>query len=119
MKKLGSELYVTIDSYDIISALLNDLTVSELIEFIEEVDSQQDDWDLTNDLYEYFRQRHLEYLEKEGISEKQYRTEVADIGLYDEEDSWNDEEDEDEECWVAEDNSKDTDDDEDVDVFTT
>jgi len=99
---------------DITEALMNDLTVEELQDFILDILDKTGDNDLNNALYEELKIKHGEYLEFMGIDETKYREEFADPTFYPDVDEDN----EDDEHWTT-DNKVDNELEEDVDIFTT
>jgi hypothetical protein len=102
---------------DITEALMNDLTVDELQDFILDLLDKTSDNDLNNTLYEELKIKHSEYLEFMGIDETKYREEFADPTYYEDEDDDEVDDDEDEH-WTIND-EVDDELEEDVDVFTT
>lgn len=58
---------VSIPIDDIIDSLVynNDISFDELIEVIKQIDLSVADWGFTENLYEYFKQCHEDYLKEE------------------------------------------------------
>lgn len=58
-------LDVNLESENLIGSLIEQFTHDELIELIMQIDDAMEDWDFTNDLYEYFNDKHEEFLDED------------------------------------------------------
>lgn len=100
---------IEINGGDIIAAMIEDLGIDELVEFVEELVDTVADGDLTNELYELMRNKHEDWLEAMGVDECEYQSDYAGPGIYDgieasiAEDDLDDEDDEDDEHWTTDD----------------
>jgi uncharacterized Zn finger protein len=58
-------LDVDMESEDLIGELVEQLNHDDLIALIIQIDEAMQDWDFTNDLYEYFNNKHEEFLDED------------------------------------------------------
>lgn len=66
---MKANIEVDIDTENLAEALVDDLTNDDLIDFIKQVDEAAQDWDFTNEVYEYFKKQHEEFLDIEDDDE--------------------------------------------------
>ena len=101
LKNLSANVEINAD--DIIEGILNDMGIDEVADFVKELNERLDDFDFMNDMYEYFKEQHENYLETEGITEKAYQAHYDNGEFYPDDET---EDEDDDESWTTEDDDK-------------
>ena len=106
VKQLSVNIEMNLD--DILKAMTEDLVVDDIVVFVDELIERFDDdnSDLTHELYELMKIKHDVFLEKAGITEDEYQEHHANPIYYTST----------EEPWTTDEGD---DEDGDVDVFST